>query len=95
MITYNTIKDLLSFKPTQKQLRQRIWELKHKFENMKKDEDQNFLPRSSTTFENKIFDISHMIRGQDNEENKENTPKKEELESAFDKEKSVGAFSVS
>jgi hypothetical protein len=44
---YNSVKYFLSFKPTQNQLRQRIWKLKQKFENMKKNKTQKFPPRSS------------------------------------------------
>jgi len=40
---YNSVNDLLSFKPTQKQFRQRIWKLKHKVEIIKKEKTKSFL----------------------------------------------------
>ena len=42
---YNSVKDLLSVKPTEGQLRKMIWKLKQKYENMKKEENQKFPPR--------------------------------------------------
>jgi len=39
-----------------------IWKLKQKYENMKKEENQKFPPRSYNVFEKKIFELSHMIR---------------------------------
>jgi len=42
---YNSFKELLSVKPTKKQLRKRIWKLKQKYEKMKKEENQKFPPR--------------------------------------------------
>jgi hypothetical protein len=64
--------ELLSVKPTQKQLRKRIWKLKQKYEKIKKEENKKFPHGSYNVFEKKIFDLSHMIWGQDNEEKKEN-----------------------
>jgi len=58
---YNSFKDLLSVKPTQKHIRQRIWNLKQKFEKMKKAENQKFPPRFCNPHEKKLFDLSHMI----------------------------------
>ena len=50
---YNSAKDLLSVKTTQGQLRKRIWKLKQKYENMKKEENQKFPPRFYNDLEQK------------------------------------------
>jgi len=94
---YNSFKELLSEKPTQKQLRKRIWKLKQKYEKLKKEENQKFPTRSYNVLEKKIFELSHMIWGQDNEEMKENDAKKEDLESVVvvDKEESTNTDKMS
>lgn len=63
---------------------------------MKKEENQKFPPRSYNVLEKKIFELSHMIWGQDNEEMKENDAKKEELESVVvvDKEESTNTDKI-
>jgi len=40
---YDSFKELLRVKHTQKQFRKRIWNLKQKYEKMKKEENQKFL----------------------------------------------------
>jgi len=50
---YNSVKDLLSVKPTQGQLRKRLRKLKQKYENMKKEENQKFPPRFYNDLEQK------------------------------------------
>jgi len=54
---YNSFKELLSVKPTKKQLRKRIWKLKQKYEKMKKEENQKFPPRR--IWEENIWPFSH------------------------------------
>jgi len=62
---YNSAKDLLSVKTTQGQLRKRIWKLKQKYENMKKEENQKFPPRFYNDLEQEIIYLSHKIWGQE------------------------------
>ena len=62
---YNSVKDLLSVKPTEGQLRKMIWKLKQKYENMKKEENQKFPPRFYNDLEQEIIYLSHKIWGQE------------------------------